>query len=294
MTHRWLGALALLVATAAQAQFPGGIYDFVLQRRCITGTLNPWGTCTIDANCGTGGVCLEAYVPSDFDSLAIEVEQVEIFLGVNGGNIILRSAHNTAAEVRALMDAGQFSGTGPLLFGTGPTIDRLIPVAYTMAQLPAAGTSTGSVYYVTNSGGACTGATGTMRVICVDIGTGYAIVGGTAGAASDEPYCQSIDPLRATTDHKMLAAWPILRSVRNFGCRCRGVCTTPAQIALEDSALAPIGAASTCAANANMVFLDVSTDVDGDLSIGEPVMFFVNNNPVPDGADEYLICVTFE
>jgi hypothetical protein len=212
-------------------------------------------------------------------------------------NILERVDVDTSSEWAAVL--GDETGSGACVFGTGPTLNGPVLQTSTVAGLPAAGSRTGAVYLVTDGSGAtpCTTGSGTSRVICRDTGATYDTYGGisnvAAGISVDQSECILV-PNLSSSSIGAIHAFPIAASVERVACRCRGTCTTAATIQFTDASVVtlPIGSAITCQANVNMTWVDVSGDVDGDLSAGEPLQYDVTNTPSP-GTDEYLICATF-
>lgn len=293
MRRWWWGLMGLAWGTAAlAAEFPTNLYNHV--------SMNT--SCNVQADCGVGSeaLCLSNvcyYSKTKIENVADEVEAIEAALCTNMSCVLDENDIDTAAEIRTILDAGEDTGTGPVAFGTGPTLSGPVLVAHTVDTLPAAGSRTGAVYVVTDSlTGTCATGGGSKLILCRDNGASYTPFDANNAATigtGDEPYCMPIDNLKATFDHKMIVAWPSARSVKSVGCRCNGDCDTLGQLWLADSSGNPIGSAAVTCGTGNISFTDVSSDTDGDLASGEPLFVSTPNSPSPE-TDEYMLCVTFE
>jgi hypothetical protein len=288
--------LTLLVGSAEAATFPTAVYT----------STNKAGSCTVDADCGVGsdakcssGVCLWKDVKTF--NLAEEIEAIETGLCANFSCVLKPTDIDTSAELRGIL--GDETGTGLAVFGTHPTLNGPVLTTYTVAGLPAAGTSTGAVYvvrdYLTSCDSGGGGATGVDPVLCRDNGATYDRVGGggSTGGSSGLQVCKEIlsDPL---ADNEVLYWWPVPIRLVAAGCRCTGTCTTPATFSFETGGGTAIGltggGALTCATSDGTAVTYVTFDtgdLDRYLATGAALRFDTTNTP--GTSDPVRVCVTF-
>lgn len=287
-----IGLLPVLLG----ATFPSGIYDHITKNATCTAVPSDCGVGS-EATCsGAGAPCL--YTATKMNNVGGEVEAIETALGANLANVLKPGDIDTSAELAAICT--NETGTGALVFGTGPTLSGPVIGASTVAGLPTAGTRTGAIYVVTDGTGAtpCATGGGGVVVLCRDNGSSYELVGGSSVVAaidSNVPFCHTVPFLNSGNDNVPLEAFRVAVQTQAIACSCPGATfSTAPQIQFTDAGGAGnVGSALTCGTSGTLSWTSVSGDTDGALSANELLNWSVSNTPSPDGNYTCIVCATF-
>jgi len=116
-----------------------------------------------------------------------------------------------------------------------------------------------------------------------------------ATATIDYTYtkCAAQEDLAATDDDSFLGMFNTGVTITGVGVHCKGTCTTPAQISLEDRAGNAMTHTTPTASTGTDNTTFQSVTAANTLVAGEGLRYDVDNTPSPDGEDEYLICYTY-
>jgi collagen type VII alpha len=134
-------------------------------------------------NGSAGSVSLRALVAADIPAALSSTTSVNgtaipasATLVKTTDNLSVLATSSSAQLATVLSDK---TGSGPAVFGTGPTINGLIIGAATVATLPSAASSTGKIYAVTDAAtaGSCSSGSGSAQSLCRSDGTSWVSIG---------------------------------------------------------------------------------------------------------------------
>lgn len=189
----------------------------------------------------------------------------------SGINVLNNDEIDASSELLAIMD--DETGTGLLVFGTSPTFLTSIAVPQgTAPTVDAAGE------------------------IAVDTSDDQLIYYGAAKRVIPYTFykCAVIENLAAADDNFEIFMANDASTVVSIGAYCRGTCTTPATIVLQDrTGNAMTGTATASTGTGSTTWTAITAG--GALTAGEGLAFDVTNAVSPE-TDEYTICfgVTYD